>query len=184
MATAATLAGAEGKIWARKAHPAVVLPLQAREVQRQQHKSRGTGLTSPTGGRQEANPPHRQGPARHRRCFPRGDQGEAQHPTRGPLRRPSPGHQGEQGQEERRRRRQEGREGQARRRLQGPGPTNQQAGCQGRPVQAQAYQPLSRGWGTVVVEKMGEWSPWFLCLSPAGSSTISGAWNAIGRIDS
>lgn len=66
------------------------------------------GLTHTTGGCQEANPPCRQGPARHCRCLPRRDQGEAQHPTRGPLRCPRPGHQGEQGEEAGRRCRQEG----------------------------------------------------------------------------
>lgn len=52
-----------------------------------------------TGGCQEALPPHRQAPARHRRCFPRCDQGAPLPAPRGPRRRPPAGHQGRQGQE-------------------------------------------------------------------------------------
>ncbi|CRK44561.1 hypothetical protein BN1723_019491, partial [Verticillium longisporum] len=70
---------------------------------------------SATGSRQEAHPPHRQGPACHRRCLSRCDQGEAQPASRGSLRRPRGGHQGEQGEEAGRRRGEEGRQGQERR---------------------------------------------------------------------
>ena len=51
------------------------------------------------GSRKEANPPHRQAPACHRRCVPRRDQGAPIATSRSPPSRPSSRHQGIQGQE-------------------------------------------------------------------------------------
>jgi hypothetical protein len=114
------------------------------------HEHRLTTFTS-TGSRQEAQPPHSQAPACHRRCLARRDQG-APHPTsRGPCRCPQRRRQGGQGEEGRCRIRKEGREGKVgRRRCTRPGRQGQQARCQGCRTKGAGKDSLSGSTACIV----------------------------------
>lgn len=100
-----------------------------------------------TGNCQEANPPHSQAPACHRRCLPRRNQGAPRPAPRGPRRRPHRRHQGGQGGQGCRRVQEEGREGKERldRRTR-PGPEDpEQAGCKGFRTKGPGKDSLRRG---------------------------------------